>query len=579
MNIRWNTAMLLILLCFRKGIGQEVSLTSSLQDFQAALKVVRMPKNDHLLPLKDIDKRKIFFFGSNKSILASLQQYAEMTDFKESIKLKKKDVGIWYIEDREQLEVFKKDENVKKMSIVVILPDKLKSTSLRKMTAVILLKEVTELTQELAVQLVFGGMRPYGKEVGLPFRLGYAPPEYVGIDAKRLSDSISSIINYGIEQQAFPGAQVLVARKGKIIYHQAFGSPTYDKKRPLRKNDIYDMASLSKTTTALPILMKWYGEGRFDLEATMADYWPKFKGSNKENITWRNVLAHNAKLKPWIPYWKHTLRKHPERRRWRYKWWTFKRKKSRRYPVRITDNLWLHRNYKKKIFKAIRNSPLNKKQEYKYSGLAFYILPTMIEQMEHVKFESYLKQEIFKPLGANTLTYNPLRFFSKDRILPTELDTFFRMEQIHGTVHDEGAIMMGGVSGNAGLFGTANDMAKLWQLYLNKGQYGGKIFIKEKAVEEFTKCQFCSQGNHRGLGFDKPRIEFDTAKANYAKKMSTSAFGHAGYTGTLIWADPENDLLFIFLSNRVYKTRNNRKLYTLDIRPRLHNAIYNSIVN
>ena len=287
----------------------------------------------------------------------------------------------------------------------------------------------------------------------------------------------------------------------------------------------------------------------------------------------RPILAHNAQLKPWIPFWRSTIKDNGK-----YKWRTFKTNPSKRFPTKVTDDLYLHRNYQKKIYKAIKESPLNEESGYKYSGLAFYLFPQIVSDLVDQDFETYLKNTFYRPLGAFTITYNPYLEFSLDRIVPTEKDTFFRMVQIHGMVHDEGAAMMGGVSSNAGLFGTANDLAKLMQMYLNGGTYGGQKFIEERSLNEFTRCQYCEEGNRRGLGFDKPLIEYHRQKSSVSKDASPKSYGHSGYTGTFVWVDPEYDLIYIFFSNRVYQTRENRKIYELNVRPMIHQVIYDSFL-
>lgn len=439
----------------------------------------------------------------------------------------------------------------------------------------------------LAAQYVFGGWVPDPSI--RPPRLGYVAPEVLGLDGRLLRDSIRDIVSEGLEAGAYPGAQVLVAYRGKVVYHETFGYHTYDSLQRVRPTDIYDLASVTKVSSALPALMKWYGEGRFDLDAPLEDYFPKFKRGNKDELTFRAMLAHHARLLPWIPYWKGTLRgnsKYPWRkRRWdndrvndyRFRRKTFARDSSPDYSIYIADDLWLHRDYRKQIYRGIRKSPLNEEPGYVYSGLLFYLLPEIVADQAGTDFERYLKQTFYQPLGASTITYNPLRFFPRDRIVPTERDTFFRMTQIHGYVHDEGAAMMGGVSGNAGLFSSANDLAKLFQMYMNMGSYGGEQVIAESALREFTRCQFCDEGNRRGLGFDKPLIEYDARSSSVAEQASPASFGHSGYTGTFAWADPESQLLFIFLSNRVYPTRLNRKLYELGIRPRIHQILYEAM--
>lgn len=461
-----------------------------------------------------------------------------------------------------------------------------------------------EYAPSVAAQIIFGGLGARAKMSaplrGTSFRQGdgldsegglrlrYTPPAYAGMDSQLLEDSIQAIVEEGIRAGAFPGAQVLVAKDGDVVYHRAFGYHTYDSLQTVSTTDIYDLASVSKVTSALPALMRLHGQGKFELDAPLKRYFPQLGHSNKENLTYRSMLAHNARLRPWIPYWKGTLRgnaRYPWRKGWdngrindfRFRWRTFKTDSSARFPVYVTDQLWLHRNYKKQIYKAIRKSPLNQEPGYVYSGLLFYLLPEMVEGLTGEEYERYLKETFYHPLGAYTLTYNPLRFFPRARIVPTERDTFFRMVQIHGRVHDEGAAMMGGVSSNAGLFASANDLAKLMTMYINYGAYGGAQYIAESSVREFTRCQYCEEGNRRGLGFDKPLIEYDPKTSSVAEAASPESFGHSGYTGTFTWADPEAGLLYIFMSNRVYPTRDNPKIYQLNIRPRIHEVLYQAI--
>lgn len=456
-------------------------------------------------------------------------------------------------------------------------------SEIHKSPALITTYQDSEISQEVAAQLIFGAIGAKGK---LPvtvnnyfplgeglmtkdkLRLKYTIPEEEGIDSKKLQSKIDSIITFAISVGAFPGCQLLIAKNKNVIFYDTFGFQTYDSLKKIKKENLYDFASVTKVTGPLPALMKLHDQNKFNLDAPLKMYWPDFKGSNKGDLDWRNVLAHNAKLKAWIPYWTTTTK-----RNGKYKSKTLSTDSSEHYSIKITDHLYEHNDYRNKIYKAIKKTPLNEKKEYLYSGLSFYLYPEMIKNITGEGYESYLKRNFYKRLGATSLTYNPLRFYNKENIVPTELDTFFRQEQIHGTVHDEGAVMMGGVSGNAGLFGNVNDLAKLMQMYLNLGSYGGYQYITQSTFTEFTSCQYCEEGNRRGLGFDKPLLK--NPENGYAAKDATNrSFGHSGYTGTMVWADPEHDLLFVFLSNRVYPTRDNKKLYEMNIRPQLHQIVY-----
>lgn len=457
--------------------------------------------------------------------------------------------------------------------------------------------------QSIAAQIVFGGMGANGE---LPFTLAYFPPgtgsttiknqrfaftfpEMAGMNGQLLQDSIQAIIQEGIREGAYPGAQVLVAKDGQVVYHETFGTHTYEGKEAVRKEDLYDFASITKVTGPLPALMRLHGEGKFNLDAKLRDYIKIRKRSNKADLSFRQMLAHNARLRPYIPYWIGTLKssaRYPWEDGWnvnaindgKFRSRTFRTDSSGKYDIRITDNLWLHRKYRKKMFKAIDRSPLLEKPGYVYSGLLFFMLPDMIADITGSDYETYLKKNIYHPIGAYTLTYNPMRYFPKDRMVPTERDTFFRHMQVQGTVHDEGAAMMDGVSGNAGLFGTTLDLAKLMQLYMNYGSFGGEQIIAKSTLKEFTRCQYCEEDNRRGLGFDKPPVEYPEEGSYMARSASPKSFGHSGFTGTFTWADPENGLLLVFMSNRVYPTRDRRNLYELNIRSRLHQILYDSIL-
>lgn len=441
--------------------------------------------------------------------------------------------------------------------------------------------------QELAAQLIFGGVSASGRlpvSVGNKFALGegmdlngnirfnYTLPEDAGMNSEILQAGIDSLMWEAINMKAIPGGQVLVAKDKKVVFYKAYGLHSYFDTIQVEKTDLYDLASISKISSALPAIMKLHDEGKFDIDASIDDYLPYFKHSNKADVPFRDILAHQARFKPWIPYWQNTLRNNGS-----YKWFTFKEDSSRRFPVKVTENLWLHRNYKKKIFKAIKKSPLEEKKEYLYSGLLFYLLPTIVEELSGEDYLTYINENFYGPLGATTLTYNPMEEFPKERIVPTEHDFLFRHEAIHGSVHDEGAIMMGGVSANAGLFSNANDLAKLMQMYMDKGEYGGQRYISEETLEEFTRYQFPENDNRRGLGFDKPNLEYRGENNNTAEDASSSSFGHSGFTGTFTWADPESNLLYVFMSNRVHPTRENTRLYQLNTRTNIQQVLYDAM--
>ena len=430
-----------------------------------------------------------------------------------------------------------------------------------------------DVSKNKAIQKMFGASEGKGDENY--YRLGFGKAEDVNIDYTKLATKIDSIANHSIELGVAPGIQVLVARYGVVIFHKTYGYYTYDSIKKVEKNNIYDWASVTKVTSALPALMKLHDEDKFDLDATLGTYLPYFRRGNKKDLNFRRILSHNAGLKSWIPYWKTTLRKNGS-----YRWWTLSTEKSKHYQTEISPGLYIHNNYKKKIYKMIRKSEINEiyHPAYKYSGLSFYLQPAIVESITGEDFQDYLNNNFYKKLGANTVGYNPLERFDINRIIPTENDTIFRHTKLHGTVHDEGAAMMGGVSANAGLFGTTLDLAKIFQMYLWKGKYGGEQYITANTIEKFTCAHYANEGNKRGLGFDKPKLE-NREDDSCSKDASMNSFGHAGYTGTYVWADPDTGILFLFMSNRVYPTRENRKIYEYNVRPSMHQAIYNAIID
>ncbi|MBT0810501.1 serine hydrolase [Litoribacter ruber] len=462
-----------------------------------------------------------------------------------------------------------------------------KFEGLHEAHAVIAAYQETDMAQDVASQLIFGGVGAKGKlpvnvsshfKIGdglkteSGFRMGYSSPEEFGL-ASRDFEKIDDLVHEAIEQKATPGAQVLVAKEGKVIYHKAFGNHTYDEEQEVQLDDLYDLASLTKISTALAAFMKLRGEGKFDENQTLGTYLPMAEGTNKENLVYADILTHQAGLQAWIPFWKQTVRKSGK-----FKWFTFKSDSSRRFPVKSADNLYIHRNYAKKIYKEIMNSPVSEKGKYVYSDLSFILAPKVVENITGQEFTAYLEENIFAPIGAEHLIFNPYKTYPLDRIVATEYDSLFRKQLLKGTIHDEGAAMFGGVSGHAGLFGTSNDLAKLLHLYLNDGHYGGEEIIKNNVVSQYSKCVNCEEGNYRAMGFDRPNRPGDP-KGNTAASAPETSFGHTGFTGTYGWVDPENQIVYVFLSNRVHPTRENTQLYKLNTRTNVYQVIYEAMEN
>ncbi|MBS0000829.1 MAG: serine hydrolase, partial [Cyclobacteriaceae bacterium] len=451
--------------------------------------------------------------------------------------------------------------------------------------SVLVTYQENKYTRDMSAQAIFGGIGVNGRlpvsindrfpaGIGMTtagnIRFGYTIPEEVELDGEKLGNGLDSLAAYALREGVAPGLQLLVARDKKVVFHKTYGFHTYDSLEKVREDDLYDFASVTKITSSLPALMRLHDQQKLDIDATLADYIRYFRHGSKKDIPIRRMLSHTGGLQSWIAFWTTTLRKNGK-----YKCRTLSYDSSARFPVKLTDNLYLFKNYKKKIYRMFRKSPVNPDQGYVYSDLSFYFWPEVVENLAGMDYEQYLKDSIYHILGANTLTYNPNQFYELERIIPTENDTFFRKIQIHGLVHDEGAAMMNGKSGHAGLFGTATDLAKLMQMYLSMGEYGGYRFISRPTLKMFTSYQYANEHVHRGLGFDKPPLK-DKEKGMPAKDAGEDSFGHSGYTGTFTWADPETGILFVFMSNRVYPTRQNNKIANLSIRPKMHQLIYDA---
>ena len=442
-------------------------------------------------------------------------------------------------------------------------------------------------TEALTAQLIFGGISAGGRlpvtvgdlfeegdgiDVKGGIRFEYTLPEDAGMDSETLIGGIDSLVAQALDAKAIPGCQVLVARDKKVVLYKAYGLHTYSDTVTVKPTDLYDLASVTKISTSMAALMKLYDEGKFKLDATLADYLPKFKRSNKADIPMYDILTHQGRFIPFIPFYMKTTRKNGS-----YKWATIRKDSSERFPISLGEGLYLHRKYPDKMVKGIRKSPLRAEKKYVYSDFFFMLAPRVVESMIDKPFAEYLNEHFYEPLGATTVTFNPLKEYPANRIVPTENDYIFRHTTVHGTVHDENAAMMQGVSGHAGLFGNANDLAKLMQMYLDMGAYGGDRYIKEETLREFSRTQFPENDNRRALGFDKPNLEYQGVNNNTAKGAGPNSFGHTGFTGTFTWMDPDTGLLYIFLSNRVNPTRANSRLYRLNTRTQIQQVMYDAL--
>lgn len=441
-----------------------------------------------------------------------------------------------------------------------------------------------------------GGLFPTGAGVTItPESPSHFIPEEYGLSSALLK-KIDTIALDGIQQGAYPGCQVVVLKNGHIMFDKAFGTYAGKGSPRVESTDIYDLASLSKTTGTLLAVMKLYDKGRFNLTDKISDYLPFLQRTDKKDITIREILYHQSGLPPWLPFYQEAIDKdsydgrlfsarkdaqHPVRigtATWANPKFKFKSEyispvKTGDYTVQICDSLWLNRSFRKVIEEKIVETPLKQKR-YVYSDIGFILLGMLVEQLAGMPMEVYLQREFYGPMGLERTGYLPLRRFAKSEIVPSNKDRFLRKETLQGFVHDEASAFFGGLAGNAGLFSTAREVAHIYQMLLNGGEIDGKRYLSKETCQLFTTE--VSKISRRGLGFDKPDMQ-DSKKGNCASVAPAGVYGHTGFTGTCAWVDPENELVYVFLSNRIYPDVTNRKLNQLHIRERIQEAIYGAM--
>lgn len=447
--------------------------------------------------------------------------------------------------------------------------------SIEKSKAVVMAYELGPLAMEYAAQVIFGGIAAKGKlPVDIPglynagtgiftakTRLGYHEPEEVGVDAYRLN-RIDSIVAVGLKEKAYPGCQVLVASKGVIIYNKSFGYYDYSQKQRVTEDAIYDLASVTKATATLPAVMLQYDKKAFAMNNKISAFIPELSGSNKGDLIIQDMLYHQTGVIPTLPFSA-------------YKKADVSDTLATGYTLEVARNYFVNNAFRDTMLKVIKDSRLGTKGKYLYSCINFVMLQKMVENQTKQSLDKLLRTSFYDRLGAWRLTYNPLKSFDTLQIVPTEEDASIRKQLLRGYVHDEVAAFQGGVSGNAGLFSNADDLAKVLQLYLNEGEYGGERYLSEETMRLFTQSK--SSVSRRGLGFDKPQPG-NPKQSPTGALAPDSVYGHTGYTGTCFWVDPTNQMIYIFLCNRVNPTRENSKLSSLSIRTRIQDAIYRSIL-
>ncbi|WP_417237947.1 glycoside hydrolase family 3 N-terminal domain-containing protein [Bizionia sp.] len=442
------------------------------------------------------------------------------------------------------------------------------------------------IAQDASAQIIFGAVQAQGTlpvSIGNGYvvgngltlsslsRLGYAIPERVGMSTEKLH-KIDAIAQRAVDEKMTPGVQLLVARKGKVIYNKNFGKHTYDANaEPVKFNDMYDVASLTKILATLPLLMELEEKGIVSLDTKLSKILPEYANSNKKNITIKEMLSHYARLSPWIPFYFATLdaNKQPDPKYYRKEF-------GGKFTVKVANELYMRADYQDSMQKIIRESDLLKSLRYRYSDLPYYILKKYLEKHYEKGLDELVQDHFYQSIGANHTTYNPNSKFSDINIVPSEIDDYYRYQKVQGYVHDMGAAMQGGVGGHAGIFSNANDVAKIMQTYLQKGFYGGKRYFKPETLDKFNTCFYCDKDNRRGVGFDKPQLGESGPTCGC---ISMSSFGHSGFTGTYAWADPEEEIVYVFLANRTYPNAGTNTLLKENIRTDIQELIYEAIID
>jgi beta-N-acetylhexosaminidase len=552
--------------------------------YENAITVIK--NENEILPIQKLENEKIAYvkLGDDKHspFLSTLQRYTEVTEISEDnldslqVRLKPyskvivgfhKADGAWKNHNWKPEEVAKLDSIAKYNNVILDVFAKpyalLQVTNFVNIKGIVISYQNTDVSQVVSAEMIFGAVESKGKlpvtingmfpvNFGLQTkkinRLGFTAPENVGMDSKILA-RIDDLAKKAIVGKMTPGVQILVARKGKVIYQKSFGTHAYEGGMKVSNSDIYDVASLTKMVSTLPNVMQMYDKGKVTFDTKLEDMLPVFANSDKKNIHFKDLLSHYARLQAWIPFYKNTLdsvNKPSEK--------YYRQAVDAQFSKQVAENLFIRNDYHDTIMKAIADSRLLPKKEYKYSDFTFIIFKDYLEKATGKTLDSLSYNNFYKSLGMNNTMYNPLMKYDVSSIPPTEVDTYFRYQTIQGYVHDMEAAMEGGVGGHAGIFSNAMDIAKMMQMYLQKGNYGNHQYFSAATFDAFNTCYFCKEGNRRGLGFDKPQLPGTPGPT--CGCVSPQSFGHTGFTGTIAWADPETEIVYVFLSNRTYPDSN-----------------------
>lgn len=585
----------------KKYSAAEVDATKA-QVYEKAIAVVK--NNDSILPLRRLDRTiaRVSIGGSASEFKEAIHLFVNADDYHfetvDEAKIGMAKIAHNYdvvitglhsstvrLKDNfgfgEDINHVLKLANPKKDNILVLFgnPLALKGLDVSHFKGVIAAYENQARAQNRVAQLIFGAIpalgklpmtvsKEYPRESGITFpwagRLKFTTPEDLGISAKKLNE-IDSIAVNGIRKGAYPGCQIVVALHGKIIYRKSFGTHEFKGDVAVKHTDLYDIASVSKIAGSTIGVMRLASEGKFSLSKSLNDYLPDLVLGKYKTINIREMMAHQAGLPAWIAFYKKTFSdgKYNER--------IYSTTKKPGFETKVAENVYILDTYADSIYQQIMEAPLGEKT-YVYSDLGYYFIKKIVEKQSSMAFESFLYDQIYKPMGLRSIRFNPLNYFSANQIVPTENDQAYRKQLLRGYVHDPGAAMLGGVAGHAGVFSNATDLASLMQMLMNNGVYGNERYLQESVVQEFTRAQF--SGNRRGAGFDRPKA---SGGGTCSELATQSSYGHSGFTGTLVWADPARGINYVFLSNRVCPDQENWKLRDMNIRTEIQRVIYEAL--
>jgi len=585
--------------------------TNNALQYQLYENAITVLKNkNEILPIKSLENSKIAYLklgdDVNSSFITTLKKYTEVTEIFDknidslNVKLQKFNLVIigyhksdkpwaWKKHDFSASELLLIEEIAKKNNVILDVfatpYTLLQFQNFDNIKGLIMSYQNADIAQEVSAEIIFGAVDAKGKlpvSIGSNFnindgittkklnRLGFTAPENVGMNPEILN-KIETIANKAIDGKMTPGMQILVARKGKVIYQKSFGNKTYTENDKIQNSNLYDVASITKIVSTLPNIIKQYDEGKLTLDTRIGEMLPQTIGTNKDTIKIKTLLSHYARLQAWVPFYKTTLDslKIPLKK-------YYSQNYTPDFSKKVSENLYIRNDYQDTIMKYIYDSKLTDKLEYKYSDFTFILLKEYLEQNTGKTLDVLSQENFYNSMGMNNTMYNPLQRVEITNVVPTEIDTYFRNSLLQGYVHDMAAAMQGGVAGHAGIFSNSIDLAKMMQMYLQKGKYGGVQYFSEQSFDDFNTCYFCSQNNRRGLGFDKPQLQKEGPTCGC---VSMKSFGHTGFTGNIAWTDPETEIIYIFLSNRTYPDSNvPNKLSKENIREDIQKIIQEAII-